>query len=187
MLAFTFRHHKIVAMRRRPGSLTDHDSAAWAAYVQAVQPLHGRAKPAPPSPPPTPPEAPAPTAPATAPRRRAPLPGLVTGTQPPGLDTASWTRFRGGQMPPARTLDLHGKTVQAAHQALERFLLAAHADQLRCVEIITGRGSGEAGGAIRRELPHWLSLPALRPLILAAAYPHARNEGATRILLRRRR
>jgi DNA-nicking Smr family endonuclease len=112
---------------------------------------------------------------------------VVTGIQPAGLDTASWTRFRGGKVPPARTLDLHGKTVQSAYIALERFLVAAHADQLRCVEIITGRGSGETGGVIRRELPHWLSLPALRPLILAAAHPHARNEGSTRVLLRRRK
>jgi DNA-nicking Smr family endonuclease len=84
-----------------------------------------------------------------------------------------------------RTLDMHGKTVQAAYHALEKFLHAAHADHIRCVEVITGRGSGETGGAIRRELPHWLSHPSLRPLVLAAAHPHARNDGSTRLLLRR--
>jgi DNA-nicking Smr family endonuclease len=84
-----------------------------------------------------------------------------------------------------RTLDLHGKTVQAAYHALETFLHAAYTDHIRCVEVITGRGSGETGGAIRRELPHWLSRPTLRPLVLAAAHPHARNDGSTRLLLRR--
>jgi DNA-nicking Smr family endonuclease len=38
---------------------------------------------------------------------------------------------------------------------------------------------------IRRELPLWLNLPELRPLVLAAAYPHPANPGAVRLLLRR--
>lgn len=175
-------------MRRRPGSLTDHDTAAWASYAQLVRPLAGRTAPMPPATP-----APAPPPPATPPppnspqRRPAPLPHLVTGVHPPGLDKSSWTRFRGGRMRAERTLDLHGKTVQTAYQALEKFLQAAHADHIRCVEVITGRGSGDAGGAIRRELPHWLSHPTLRPLVLAAAHPHPRNDGSTRLLLRRRK
>jgi DNA-nicking Smr family endonuclease len=112
---------------------------------------------------------------------------LVTGAHPAGLDKSTWNRFSGGKLTPARTLDLHGKTAQAAYQALGRFLHAAHADHLRCVEIITGRGTGEAGGVIRRELPLWLNLPEIRPLILATAHPHAANPGAVRILLRRPR
>jgi DNA-nicking Smr family endonuclease len=112
--------------------------------------------------------------------------------QPPGLDSSSWARFQHGKMPPTRTLDLHGKTAQAAFHTLERFLHAAQADHVRCVEIITGRGKGEAGGVLKRELPLWLNLPSLRPLILAASHPgtapfRAANEGATRLLLRRAR
>jgi DNA-nicking Smr family endonuclease len=109
----------------------------------------------------------------------------VTGQHPAGLDKSTWNRFSTGKLPSARTLDLHGKSAQSAFHALERFLLAAHAEQLRCVEIITGRGAGEHGGVIRRELPHWLNLPALRPLVLAASHPHALNPGSTRVLLRR--
>jgi DNA-nicking Smr family endonuclease len=112
-------------------------------------------------------------------------PALVTGEQPPGLDRATWTRFRTGKTETARTLDLHGKTADAAYHALKHFLHTAHANQVRCVEIITGRGSGEHGGVIRRELPHWLNQPALRPLILAASHPHALNPGSTRLLLRK--
>ena len=76
---------------------------------------------------------------------------------------------------------------ERAFRALRVFLRAAHADGVRCVEIVTGRGSGEAGGVLRRELPHWLNLPELRPMVLAAAYPHAANPGAVRVLLRRLR
>ena len=38
---------------------------------------------------------------------------------------------------------------------------------------------------IRRELPLWLNLAELRPLVLAAAHPHAANTGSVRLLLRR--
>jgi DNA-nicking Smr family endonuclease len=84
-----------------------------------------------------------------------------------------------------RTLDLHGRTAQRAFHALESFLHAAHADQVRVVEVITGRGSGETGGVIRREFPLWLNLPTLRPLVLAASHPHEKNPGSVRLLLRR--
>ncbi len=174
-------------MPRRPRSLTDHDRAAWHAYAREVRLLPGKtpvepppmAAALPPSPP-SPPPRQVPQAPA-----RQPAFTLITGMQPAGLDRASWSRFHGGRMPATRTLDLHGKTAQAAFHALERFLHNAAADHVRCVEIITGRGTGETGGVIRRELPLWLNLPALRPLILAAAHPHALNPGSTRLLLRR--
>ena len=55
------------------------------------------------------------------------------------------------------------------------------------IEIITGRGSGETGGVIRREFPLWLNGPELRSLVLAAAHPHALNPGSVRLLLRRAR
>jgi DNA-nicking Smr family endonuclease len=54
------------------------------------------------------------------------------------------------------------------------------------VAIVTGKGSGE-GGILRRELPHWLNLPSVRPLILGAAHPHRANTGAIHLLLRRRK
>ncbi len=130
-------------------------------------------------------QAPASVPPPAARPARGVLP-LVTGHHPAGLDKSSWRRFSSGRVPAARTLDLHGKTAQAAFHALDHFLRAAHAERLRCVEVITGRGSGEHGGVIRRELPFWLNSPSLRPLVLAAAHPHAANPGSTRILLRRK-
>ncbi len=176
-------------MRMRRRALTEHDRMAWAGYVQDVAPLAGVAVPPPPEPPPVPPPepppvaGPAPCAPRPPPGRR--LAPLVVGAPPGGVDRATWTRFRTGKLAAARTLDLHGRTAQRAHAALHEFLGRAMADQLRCVEVITGRGSGEAGGVIRREFPLWLNDPGLRPLVLAASHPHAANTGSVRLLLRR--
>jgi DNA-nicking Smr family endonuclease len=58
---------------------------------------------------------------------------------------------------------------------------------VRCVAVVTGKGSTPEGGVLRRELPHWLNAPDLRPLLLGAAHPHAANPGAVHLLLRRRR
>ena len=168
--------------------LSDSDRADWAAYASQVARLPGVAVPE--MPPTAPPPA---TAPAAIEPRPVPVVRLLgvkliaVGENPGGLDRSSWDRLRSGKLMPARTLDLHGRTAQRAYHALFDFLAAAHADRVRCVEVITGRGSGENGGVIRRELPMWLNLPALRPLVLAASYPHAANTGAVRLLLRRTR
>ena len=181
----------IGGMTSRVRNLNQADRESWASYVRHVRALAGRVTPA---------VAEVAkrvevAAPAVRPAaavvvvrpRGAPAPAVVTGLQPAGLDNATWGKFRGGKMAPVRTLDLHGKTAQVAFGALERFLAEAYADQVRCVEVITGRGSGEAGGVIRRELPMWLNLPRLRPLVLALAHPHARNAGSVRVLIRRRK
>lgn len=168
--------------------LSEADLAAWSAYARHLRPLSGRPKPPPPPAAVTPPPAVASILrpPALRARLGAPSP-LVVGLRPIGIDSTSWARFAGGKLPVQRRLDLHGRTAQHAHAALEPFLHAARADGLRCVEVITGRGSGEAGGILKRELPHWLNAPALRPLILAVRHPHAANPGSVRVLLRARR
>ncbi len=174
-------------MKRR--GLSDADQAAWTSYARHVAALPGRALPA------LTPEAPlpaAPASPAVAPIvlrvARAAAPSFVTvGEQPGGVDNSTWSRLRTGKLAVGRTLDLHGRTAQHAFHALQGFLLRAHADRVRCVEVITGRGRGEGGGVIRRELPLWLNLPPLRPLVLAVTHPHAANSGSVRLLLRKPR
>ncbi len=177
------------AVRRK--ILTDTDRAEWAVYARALQPLPGRDFPALPDLPGPPPNVAAMPRqnPPGAPRLRAAakLAAVAVGEHPAGLDRASWHRFRTGKLLATRTLDLHGRTAQRAHHALETFLHAAHADGVRCVEIITGRGTGESGGVLKRELPHWLNQPGLRQLVLAASHPHAANPGSVRLLLRRAR
>jgi DNA-nicking Smr family endonuclease len=109
------------------------------------------------------------------------------GKQPAGVDNATWQRFISGRLAAKRTLDLHGRTASRAFHALQLFVEQAHVDRVRCVEVITGRGLGETGGVLRRELPVWLNMAPLRSLILAAAHPHAANPGSVRLLLRRNR
>lgn len=171
------------AVRSRRGLSTD-DNAVWAHFARQIALLPGRRAPAPP------PDAPAPiisprlAVPHAAPPR--PIAAAISiGGQPGGVDNATWQKFRTGKLAASRTLDLHGRTAQRAFHALAAFIRTAHADHQRCVEVITGRGAGEAGGVLRREFPMWLNLPDIRPLILAAAHPHAANPGSVRLLLRR--
>jgi DNA-nicking Smr family endonuclease len=86
-------------------------------------------------------------------------------------------------------------TAHHAFAALRAFLRAAQSERLRCVEIVTGRGSLDGMGVLRRELPMWLNLPDIRPMVLAAAHPrassalhaHISNPGSVRLLLKRPR
>jgi len=172
--------------RRAPKGLTTDDNAVWAHFARQIALLPGRRAPV------LPPDAPAP-APIISPRfavPHAPPPRPIAaavsiGNQPGGVDNATWQKFRTGKLAASRTLDLHGRTAQRAFHALAAFIRTAHADKQRCVEVITGRGSGETGGVLRREVPMWLNLPDIRPLILGAAHPHAANPGSIRLLLRR--
>ncbi len=173
--------------------LSEEDRAAWAAFAARVAVLSGHAPPPPPTPeaprePAAPQQAAAPPPVTPLPSRRSHLVAhLAVGDNPGGLDRASWHRLVQGKLRPERRLDLHGRTAQSAYHALHAFLGVAQADGVRCVEVITGRGSGPEGGVLRREFPEWINLPPLRRLVLAAVYPHAANRGAVRLLLRRPR
>jgi DNA-nicking Smr family endonuclease len=176
--------------RPRRKTLSETDLREWANYARHLKPLAGRALPDLPSEPLA--AEPAFSAALAHPAHPAAIrpppkgsPTLAIGAHPGGLDNSSWNRFRSGKLNATRTLDLHGRTAQRAFHALHAFLHAAHADHVRCVEVITGRGAGEHGGILRREFPMWLNLPALRPLVLAASHPHAANPGSVRLLLRR--
>ncbi len=187
-----------MSVRRRAG-LSEADLALWAAYARLVVPMAGRSLPALPEVPAGVVVAPAPATPAGSlvlsravvgpvVARVAPL---VVGMQPPGVDQATWQKLCRGKLAATRTLDLHGRTAQRAFHALHAFLRTAHVDRQRVVEVITGRGSGETGGVIRREFPLWLNLYELRPMVLAAAHPTPgpglANVGSVRLLLRKPR
>ena len=187
-------------MARR--SLREGEQRLWAEAMREVRPLRGRAPPPPPDAPAAVVTAPAATPPPPRPLPQRPLPQRPLPQRPPalrppveigarnlGLDDTSWRGLSSGRLRAERRLDLHGHVAQSAFTLLHAFLLRAQADRLRCVEIITGAGSGE-GGILRRELPHWLSRADLRPLVLAAVHPQlqgpSRNVGSVRLLLRRR-
>ncbi|MDO9710591.1 Smr/MutS family protein [Paracraurococcus lichenis] len=174
-------------------SLTEADRALWHLYTARAQvaPLPGKAL-TPPAPAVAPLPAPQPVAvPAPAPAPK-PVPHrpveLQVGAQPAGLDGKRWKSLRRGETRPERTLDLHGRRAQDAHAAVRRFLHQAQSEGCRCVAIVTGKGSvGQEMGVLRRELPHWLNAPDMRPLILGAAHYAAGNPGAVVLLLRRLR
>lgn len=177
--------------RRKARSLSAAERSLWHDWARrtAVVPLPGRAlEPAPVAPPAAPQPSPPPPMPiATPPRRPAPPVELHVGVPPGGLDDRRWRDLRRGRTRPERTLDLHGLRAQEAHHAVRGFVRASAAEGLRCVAIVTGRGSSAEGGILRRELPHWLNAPDIRPMLLGAAHPHASNAGAVHVLLRRRR
>lgn len=90
-------------------------------------------------------------------------------------------------------LDLHGRRVAEAHQAVDEFLRRAQMEGARVVLIVTGKGSsamkseGEVG-VLRRQAPLWLSDPRLRHVVAAfgeAAQSHG-GAGALYVRLRRR-
>lgn len=177
--------------KRARRGLTEVDRLLWQVWTAKAQvaPLPGKALPAPPPPPE--PVAPPPSLPPTTTARPRPGPPRVpaeiqVGTPPPGIDGKRWRELRRGRTKPERTLDLHGRRAQDAHAAVRRFLHEAQADGLRCVAIVTGKGSSLEGGVLRRELPFWLNTAEMRPLVLGAAHPHASNPGAVHLLLRRR-
>ncbi len=176
-----------------PRRLSDPERLLWEAVSRQIQPLKGRKPPIPksavavkPAEPPTAPRPPPPAPPRKPPHPAMPARMVEIGSRQPGLDDTSWRTLSNGRLRVQRTLDLHGRTAQTAFSALHGFLLRAQAEQLRCVEIITGVGSGQEGGVLRRELPFWLSRQDLRHLVLAAVHPHPGNQGAVRVLLRRR-
>jgi DNA-nicking Smr family endonuclease len=175
-------------MRKR--GLSGADLKLWHAYTADIAPLFGHARPADPDP--SPPQPPAPATPVVAHKQaprpmHVPPPEIRVGEQPGGLDRRRWKQLRRGELKAERTLDLHGRRVNDAHAALRSFILDAAADGVRHVTVVTGKGPAPEGGILRRELPHWLNAPDLRPLLLGAAHPDPTNAGAVNILLRRRR
>lgn len=133
---------------------------------------------------------PLPTIPGRPPRPRQPLPELKVDDLTV-MDRRLAQRLRRGELPIAATLDLHGMTVVQAQPALERFITEAASRGNRCVLVITGKGlrSNPAEGVLKREMPRWLALPALRDRILAVtpARPVHGGSGAFYVLLKRDR
>ncbi len=174
---------------RRRRTLTEDEASLWRGFVAAsgIVPLHPEAWSETPVPKPEPVTAQAAIAPPPAPKAPMPVQELAIGIAPGGLDRKRWDSLRRGRLAAERTLDLHGRRAEEAHRAVTGFIAASWAEGRRCVAIVTGKGTGETGGVLRRELPHWLNAPGLRGMILALAHPHSANTGAVHVLLRRKK
>lgn len=86
-------------------------------------------------------------------------------------------------------IDLHGLTQAEAHDALAHFLHSAVRREARLVLVITGKGSREGGGVLRRQVPLWLALPDFRALVIGFETAHIAHggDGAFYVRLRRAR
>lgn len=108
------------------------------------------------------------------------------------LDGVWDRRLRTGRLVPDMTIDLHGNSAEAAHALVEARLRAAASTGARLVLIVTGKGSRgplDRRGVIRANLPDWLGLSRLRPLIAGTRPAHVRHGGggAIYVVLRRAR
>lgn len=173
--------------------LSPEDRALWEEVKKSVKPLRGRKTAKATSAAgedirqaPTHTKAPAPEPAAVAPKPKALLPLAP-------LDRRSRQRIARGRVEIEARLDLHGMTLERARQRLANFLTSAQAKGLSLALVITGKGGGggRSGepGVLRREVPHWLTLPEFRPLVVGfeEAAPAHGGAGALYVRIRRRR
>jgi len=187
-----------------PRGLSAEEAALWGRVAATVTPLRPKAPPVPVEPTPRSSTGPA-SPPAARPPRPAgaPLPPLKEDrgqTQPlspdRGLD-ASWERkLARAELTPDFTLDLHGHTLDQAHQRLDMGLGQAKAMGARLVLLITGKSRpvdaadrGTRRGAIRAKVIDWLAAGPHGSDIAAIRKAHRRHggEGALYLVLKRRR
>lgn len=113
------------------------------------------------------------------------------------MDRKTHTKMKRGKVRPEARIDLHGMTMDRAHPALTGFILRAAAQGHRLVLVITGKGKDRDDdgpipvrrGVLRHNVPHWLSLQPLAPLVLQVTPAHDRHGGggAYYVYLRRSR
>lgn len=118
-------------------------------------------------------------------------------TAPLQMDAKAYGRMTRGKLLPEARIDLHGLTLAEAHPELLRFILSTHAQGMRLVLVITGKGKAKPDhgpipsriGALRHQVPMWLRQAPLGPLVLQVAEAHARHGGggAYYVYLRRGR
>lgn len=195
---------------RRPRHLSPEERALWDHVVRQAEPLRKPRPPAPAAVPPAPLVTRPPEPPAPLPRFRVGekadhrrdhdlLPGLAEdmGRAPVRMDAKTHGRMKKGKLVPEARIDLHGMTLAEAHPALQSFLLSAHRDGKRLVLVITGKGKLRDDyapmpvrqGALRHQVPHWLSLPPLAQVVLQVTPAHVTHggRGAYYVYLRRTR
>jgi DNA-nicking Smr family endonuclease len=107
------------------------------------------------------------------------------------LDGSTLRRLSEGKVQPEAKIDLHGLTQVQAHARLVTFIHRAHDGGLRCVLVITGKGSASAGqhgdatnwmhdgtrGLLRSLVPRWLAEGELKRHVTGVAEAHVRHGG----------
>jgi len=102
-----------------------------------------------------------------------------------GLSPDILKKLRRGHWALQAEIDLHGHTIDEAHDALSDFIVEARQRGYRCVRAIHGKGLTSPNrepvlkGRVRKWLAHWDEV-----LAYCEAPPHAGGGGAVMILLR---
>lgn len=174
---------------RGPRGLDPNDRALWTEITKSIKPLRGR-----------PTETEIADEPSDRPRERKPAPKPVlvrperqAKTPPPltKLDRRARSRVARGRVEIESRLDLHGMTLERARNRLSAFLASAQSGGASLVLVITGKGrtGDQERGALRREVPQWLSLPEFRALVIGfeEAAPGHGGTGALYVRIRRAR
>lgn len=168
--------------------LKPDEARLWSHVASTVKPRPGMALPVAeaettkPKPKPDPRAAPVhlPVAPGVAKASRPKLP-----PPPDPIEPGRKRRIVRGRESLEARIDLHFMTHDRARAALEAFLLRAHAEGLREVLVITGKGTlGE--GILRRQAPEWLAAPPLRAIVAGVSKADRRHggEGALYVALK---
>ncbi|MBI5261615.1 MAG: Smr/MutS family protein [Bradyrhizobium sp.] len=174
---------------RRRRALSEEERALWDSVARQVKPLK---KPRSPKAQPAlgPEAAPVRHTVASKPAPAAPAPRAAKPAIPPlvPLGRRERAKLSRGRMEIQARLDLHGMTQTRAHRALSGFLQRAHHEGLGFVLVITGKGrTGAESGVLRRQVPHWLSLPEFRALVVGFEEAHIGHGGEGALYVRIRR
>ena len=119
------------------------------------------------------------------------------GTRPLGaIDRRQHRDLTRGRLQIDARIDLYGRRLADAHQAVHDFLRRAHGEGARVVLIVTGKG-GRSGalsghgdgevGVLRRQAPLWLADPRLRHVVAAFGEAAQAHGGAGALYVRLRR
>ena len=127
------------------------------------------------------------------------FPGLdeMFAATSPNMDKRNFDRLKKGKMAVDGTLDLHGLTLAEAHPRLNAFVRGAYASHKRLLLVITGKGKSSSDhsimpvrrGVLRHQVPQWLSMAPLAPLVLQVTQATQKHGGggAYYVYLRRQR
>ena len=188
--------------RRR--HLTPEEADLWRTVASTARPMHAAPRLLPePAAPASAPEPPQHSRPRLSPfalgeKTRAPERRDLAPTLPAPLqmDARTHGKMTRGKLVPEARIDLHGLTLAEAHPELIRFILNAQSQGMRLVLVITGKGKQledlgpipQRMGALRHQVPHWLRLPPLGPVVLQVSEAHLKHggSGACYVYLRRR-
>jgi DNA-nicking Smr family endonuclease len=184
---------------RRKRGLSEEERALWDSVAKQIKPLRKRHRAKPPMTPAEPVVIAA--RPAVAPhphpvKRIAKPVKPEAPPQPPALaplGRRERSKLSRGRNDIDGRIDLHGMTQSRAHHALFAFLQRASHDGMTFVLVITGKGRTigpeSERGVLRRQVPHWLSLPEFRAMVVGFEEAHIGHggEGALYVRVRRAR